>query len=251
MNLNKPDTFFAKINWLKLNQKGPLFTKVVDKYEVRNYIKEKIGQEYLIELLGVYDSVEAVDFEKLPNTFVLKPTHGSDWVLLCKDKVDLDILAAKRTMQTWLKSNYYEMWGEYVYKDVPPRIVCEKMMTNQDGSTIVDYKIYCFNGVPKFIHTDKDKYKNHTLDFYDLEWNRLPFGLLFPKSKEGMPKPKTLPKMLELVAILSKEFKFVRVDLYEISGKIYFGELTFYPCNGFGNFYPSYMDYEMGKLIKL
>ena len=251
LNLKNPDTFFAKINWLKLNQKDSLFTRVVDKYEVRKHIKEKIGSEFLIDLIGVYDSVEAVDFEKLPNAFVLKPTHGSDWVLLCKDKADLDIAVAKKTMQTWLESNYYKMWGEYIYKDVPPRIVCEKMLTNPNGATIVDYKIYCFNGEPKFIHTDKDKYKNHTLDFYDLEWNRLPFGLLFPRSKEGLPKPKTLTKMLELATILSKEFKFVRVDLYEVDNKVYFGELTFYPCNGFGNFYPPSVDYEMGQLINL
>lgn len=251
LNLKNPDTFFAKINWLKLNQKGARFTKIVDKYEVRNHIKEKIGPEYLIELLGVYNSAETVDFQKLPDAFVLKPTHGSDWVLLCKDKGDLDITAAKKTMQTWLKSNYYKMWGEYIYKDVPPRIVCEKMLTNLDGSTIVDYKIYCFNGVPKFIHTDKDKYKNHTLDYYDLEWNRLPFGLLFPRSKDGIPKPKSLQKMIEIATTLSEDFKFVRVDLYEVNGRIYFGELTFYPCNGFGNFYPPSMDYELGKLINL
>ncbi|WP_240473013.1 ATP-grasp fold amidoligase family protein [Eudoraea adriatica] len=251
LNLKNPDTFFAKINWLKLNQKDPLFTKIVDKYEVRKHIKEKIGQEYLIELLGVYNSAEAIDFDDLPSSFVLKPTHGSDWVLLCKDKSEFDIVLAKKTLRKWLKSNYYKMWGEYIYKDVPPRIICEKMLTNLDGSTIVDYKIYCFNGEPKFIHTDKDKYKNHTLDFYDLKWNRLPFGLLFPRSEEGLPKPKSLQKMIEIATILSKDFKFVRVDLYEENGRIYFGELTFYPCNGFGNFYPPSMDYEMGKLINL
>lgn len=251
INLQKPNTFFAKINWLKLYDRNPRYTTLVDKYEVRKHIKEKIGSEYLIDLYDVYDSVETIDFENLPNSFVMKATHGANWILFCKVKSSFDIAFAKKTMNTWLKSNFYEMWGEYVYKDVPPRIVCEKLLSNVNEPALIDFKFHCFHGKPTYIQIDRNRFQSHTLDFYDLEWNRLPFGLWFPRSKNAIPKPKPLNKMIALAKVLSTEFKYVRVDFYVVKDKIYFGELTFYPCNGFGVFDPPSMDYQFGSLLEL
>jgi len=251
INLRKPNTFFAKINWLKLYDRNPWYTNLADKYKVREYIKERIGSEYLNELYGVYDSTEAIDFRNLPNSFVMKATHGANWILFCSDKSSFDIAMAKKTMNTWLKSNFYEMWGEHVYKNVSPRIICEKLLSNEYEPALIDYKFHCFHGKPTYIQIDRNRFQNHTLDFYDLEWNRLPFGLWFPPSKNNIPKPKPLTKMLALAKVLSKEFKYIRVDFYVVKDKIYFGELTFYPCNGFGVFDPPSMDHEFGRLINL
>lgn len=251
LNLNDPKTFMAKLIWLNLYDRKPSYTTLVDKFEVRKYISEKIGLEYLNELYGVYPTVDSIDFDNLPKTFVLKATHGANWILICRDKSQFDIAKAKNTMNKWLKKNFYEMWGEYVYKEVPPRIICERLLANSDEPALVDYKFHCFHGEPKYIQTDRNRFQSHTLDFYDLEWNRLPFGLWFPRSKNAIPKPKPLKKMIELAKTLSKEFKYIRVDFYMVQDKIYFGELTFYPCNGFGVFKPSSVDYEFGKLLKL
>ncbi|SHF98636.1 TupA-like ATPgrasp [Arenibacter palladensis] len=251
IKLQKPNTFFAKINWLKLYDRNPFYTRLVDKFEVREHIKEKIGSEYLIENFGVYEDTEAIDFDKLPNKFILKATHGAAWQIICEDKNKLDIAKSKKIMNKWLKSNFYEMWGEYVYKKVRPRIVCEALLSNENNQALVDYKFHCFHGEPKYIQTDRNRFKNHTLDFYDLEWSRLPFGLWFPPSENTIPRPESLDKMIELSKILSNEFKYVRVDFYFVKNKIFFGELTFYPCNGFGVFDPPSIDYEMGELLKL
>lgn len=251
INLKNPDTFFAKINWLKLYDRNPGYTPLVDKYEVRQYIAEKIGKEYLNNLLGVYKHPDAIDFNALPNSFILKATHGAAWNIICHDKTKFDIDNSKKTMNKWLKSNFYELWGEHVYKNVAPRLVCEELLINENEPSLIDYKFHCFNGVPKYIQIDRNRFQNHTLDFYDLEWNRLPFGLWFPKSKNTIPKPFRLGKMIELAEKLSAEFRYLRVDFYVVKDKIYFGELTFYPCNGFGVFDPPAMDYELGKLLKI
>ncbi|WP_157472977.1 ATP-grasp fold amidoligase family protein [Eudoraea adriatica] len=251
INLQKPKTFFAKINWLKLYDRNPRYTRLVDKYEVRKYIEEKIGSEYLIENIGIYKDPEEIDFNSLPNALVFKATHGAAWQIICHDKSELDINKSKKTMNKWLKSNFYMMWGEHVYKDVVPRIICEELLLNENEPCLIDYKFHCFHGKPTYIQIDRNRFQRHTLDFYDLEWNRLPFGLWFPPSKNTIPKPGPLAKMIELAKVLSKEFKYVRVDFYVVKDKIYFGELTFFPCNGFGVFDPSTMDYEFGKLLEL
>lgn len=251
LNYKNPDTFNAKINWLKLHDRKPKYTKLVDKYEVRNYVDEKIGSEYLNDIIGIYDNVEEIDFDKLPNSFVLNTTHGSNWICICKDKSKFDEVLCKESLNKWLKSNYYEIWGEYVYKDVSPRIICEKYLLNENENWLIDYKFFCFNGTPMFLHVDREISYSYTRNFYDLNWNRLPFGLEYPQSNEDLPKPKVFNKMIELATILAEDLKFIRVDFYIIKEKIYFGELTFYPDNGFGVFDPPSMDFEMGKLLKI
>ncbi|WP_281542522.1 ATP-grasp fold amidoligase family protein [Maribacter aestuarii] len=241
----------AKIIWQNLYDRAPIYTKLVDKFAVREYVTTKIGGQYLNTLYGVYENVEAIDFENLPASFVLKGTHGADMILICRDKSQFDIANAKQTMNKWLKTNFYERWGEHAYKNVPPRIICEQYLENENESAVVDYKFHCFHGEPKHIQIDRDRFINHTLNFYDHDWNRLPFGLWYPQSDEDLPKPKNLEVMVELARTLSNEFKFVRVDFYNVDGKIYFGEMTFYPCNGFGVFYPEEKDFEFGSWVEL
>jgi len=173
------------------------------------------------------ENVEEIDFELLHDSFVLKAIHGLGWVIVCKNM------------------------GEFVYKNIPARIISEDFLSNEDESAIVDYKIYRFKGVLKFLHVDMDSFQKHTRDFYDLDWNRLPFGLCYLQSQYNMAKPNSLNEMNSRTAELSKPIKFVQVDLYFVKNKIYFGELAFYPSNGLEVFNPPSMDYELGKLINL
>tara|TARA_R110000744_G_scaffold32935_6_gene76803 strand:+ start:1021 stop:1887 length:867 start_codon:yes stop_codon:yes gene_type:complete len=251
IDFKNPKTFNEKINWLKLNDRNPVYGLLADKYEVRKYIEKNIGTSNLNELIGVYESPEEIDFNILPNEFVLKATHGSDMVLVCKNKSEFNVNSAKQIMSKWLKINFYETWGEFVYKDIKPRLICEKYLANDNEETLTDFKFFCFNGEPKFIQVYRNRKEIYTVDFYDLDWNHQMFSLLFPKSKDGVIKPKPLEEMITIAKKLSKSFKFIRVDFYVVNDKIYFGELTFYPCNGFGRFYPSNMDHELGNLLKL
>lgn len=251
LDLKNPQTFNAKINWLKLHDCNASYTRLVDKHEVRAYITEKIGAEYLIPLHGVYERVEDIDFDALPDTFVLKGTHGAGWVLVCKDKRVFDKETAVSEMRNWMKTNFYKKWGEPVYKDVPPRIICETLLANPNGTEINDYKFICNNGSPKLMYVITNKFKDERVNFYDLDWNLLPYTQHCEQADEPIPKPENLSRMLELATVLSEGFKMVRVDLYEVHGQIYFGELTFYPSNGLGVFQPENADYEIGQLIAL
>lgn len=251
IDFKNPKTFNEKLNWMKLNDRNPKYGMFVDKFEVRNYIRKTIGSANLNELIGVYNGPEEINFNNLPNSFVLKATHGSDMVLLCKDKSVFNVNIAKETMKSWLKINFYEAWGEFVYAHIKPRLICEKYLSNENEEYLTDYKFFCFHGEPKYIQVYRNIDGVDTVDFYDLEWNHQMFSLLFSKSKEGVVKPKALPEMIHLAKKLSKPFKFIRVDFYVVQDKVYFGELTFYPCNGFASFQPSSIDYELGKLLTL
>jgi len=241
LKLKNPDTFNAKINWLKLYDRNPLYPQLVDKYEVRSFVEKKIGNEYSSE----------IDFDKLPDSFVLKGTHGSSWVIVCPDKSQLNIQKAKKTMDVWLKKNFYKLYGEWVYKNVPPRVICEKYLVNKNESALIDYKFYCFHGKPKFIHVDIDRFEKHCRNFYDLNWNKMPFSLCYPQAERDVKRPSRLSKMIELASALSAEFKFVRVDFYQVDEKIIFGELTFNPGNGLEIFTPRKYDIEIGKYLTL
>ena len=252
LNIKNPKTFNEKINWLKLYYKNAELPRFVDKYKVRDYVKKQIGSEYLNEIYGVYDTADEINFINLPNQFVLKATHGSGWIIICKDKDKLDFNAAKQEMNSWLNQNYYDLWGEKNYKHLKPRIICEKYIENSKDDGLVDYKFYCFNGTPRFLHVDIARFSDkHYINFYDLEWNKLTIKKGFPNSKQFDQKPEKLDKMIEIARNLSTNLPFVRVDLYEVKGKVYFGELTFYPQNGFSSFYPKKYEREFGKLIDL
>lgn len=254
LNLKNPMRFNEKIQWLKLYDRNPKYTKLVDKYEVRKYIEDKIGKEHLIPLIGVWNNVDDIDFNALPNQFVLKPTHTSGDIIICKDKNKLDIEQAKLEMKKWLKRNYYKVHREWPYKNVQPRIICEKYMVDESGTELKDYKFMCFKGEPKLIllcYNRKSK-DNLNINFYDNNWNLLDlYRPKHPPSSIIFKKPKQFSKMMEYARVLSKDVPFLRVDFYEANEQLYFGELTFYPGSGYEKFVPDSYDYLLGSWIEL
>jgi hypothetical protein len=253
LNLLNPSTFNEKLQWLKLHDRNPLYTSYVDKYEVREFIEKTIGKECLVPLLGVYDEVEDVDFSILPDQFVLKPTHTSGNVIICRDKTKLDLIETKKTLIKWLKREYFWYQREWPYKNIKPRIICEELLVNETQEDLIDYKILCFNGEPKclFLCTDRRSLSGLKVDFYDLNWNPLPFERHYPKSGKLIEKPECLEELLELSKTLSRGIPFVRVDFYIVNKQIKFGELTFYPGSGLEEFSPESFDYLLGSWIDL
>ncbi len=248
LNLEHPKTFNEKIQWLKINDRNPEYTKWVDKYEVRKIIADKIGEEYLIPLLGVYNSTNEIDFDKLPNQFVLKCTHDSGGIIVCTDKSKLNQGEVKKRLNKRLKTNFYWSGREWPYKDVKPRIVCEQYMTDESGWELKDYKVFCFNGKPKYIEVDYNRYVSHKLNLYDTEWNFIDAYLTSPNDKDvEILKPKKLELMLELAARLAENTIFLRVDFYSIEDRLYCGEITLSPGSGFVEFHPEEMDLTMGN----
>lgn len=237
LNLDNPSTFNEKLQWLKLNDRKKIYTTMVDKYEVKKYVSDIIGEEYVIPTLGVYNDFDEIDFDKLPNQFVIKCTHDSGSTIVCKEKEKFDMKKAKNKINKSLKRNFYYDFREWPYKNVKPRIIIEKYMEDDELKELVDYKVYAFNGECDYLMACYDREKgNIKFFYYDRDWN-----LIKRFSNDGMkygdsikiPKPKELNKMFEFASILSKNIPFVRVDFYEANGKLYFGELTFYPNAGF------------------
>lgn len=254
LDLKNPKTFNEKLQWLKLYNRKPEYTMMVDKYAVREYIKKKLGEEYLIPLLGVWDSSDDIDFDKLPNQFVLKCNHNSGLgMCICKDKSKLDIDKVKKELKKGLEEDYYLTSREWPYKDVPRKIIAEKYMEEKPNTELNDYKLMCFNGKVRCSFVCSERFSDDGLrvTFFDKDWNVMPFERHYPKSVNAIEKPKTYEKMVELAEILSKDIPFVRVDFYEISGKLYFGELTFFPGSGYEEFEPEEWDYKLGKMIDL
>ncbi|EGT0014958.1 glycosyl transferase [Clostridium perfringens] len=254
LDLNNPKTFNEKLQWLKLNNRKPEYTMMVDKYLVRQYIADKLGKEYLIPILGVWDDPDEIDFERLPNKFVLKCNHNSGLgMCICKDKTKLNIEKTKKKLKKGIKQDYYMLHREWPYKNVKRKIIAEKYMVEANGEDLKDYKFMCFNGEVKcsFVCSDRFSDDGMKVTFFDANWNVMPFERHYPKSTETIQKPINYKKMIEFAEKLSKGIPFLRVDFYEIEGKIYFGELTFFPGSGFEEFTPNEADYELGKLIKL
>ena len=253
-DLKNPRTFNEKIQWIKLNDRNPLMTLYADKYEVRKIVEKKVGTHVLNELYGVFETPDEIDFDLLPKSFVLKATHGSGWNIIVRDKSILEIKKARKKMKKWLEKNFYEKKREWAYKNIPPRIICEKYMENKDGS-LNDYKFYCFNGKPLFMQVDFGRYSKHYRAFYDPEWQKLDFFIAKSRRVRRYEKeherPDSLTEMVKIASILSSDFAFARVDLYEFDGRTIFGEVTFYPKNGGGRFSPEYWDAEFGSLLKL
>ena len=252
LDLKSPKTFNEKLQWLKLNNRNSLYTTLVDKYNVREYIAQKIGREYLIPLIGVYDSFEEIKFDQLPNQFVLKCTHDSGGIIICKDKSKFNIDFARKKINKCLKKNFFYHGREWPYKNVTPRVICEKYMTDESGIELKDFKIFCFNGEPKLIQVDFNRHVAHKKNIYDTQWNLLDLSYNYPNDiNYSIQKPKMFYKMLALARILSEGIPFIRVDLYSIEEKIYFGELTFFPANGVGKFNPAIYDEILGSWIQL
>lgn len=254
LNLDNTQTFNEKLQWLKLHDRKPEYTMMVDKYAVRKYIADTIGEEYLIPLLGVWDNPDDIDFDALPNQFVLKCNHNSGLgMCICKDKSKLDIEEVKAELRKGLQQDYYLTSREWPYKNVSRKIVCEEYMEDWQAHELIDYKFMCFNGEVKCSFTCSERFSEEGLKvtFFDKDWNIMPFERHYPASKNPPKKPINYDKMIQFSEQLSKEIPFVRVDFYEINGQVFFGELTFYPGSGFEEFTPEEWDYKLGDFLKL
>lgn len=252
LNLKNPKTYGEKIQWLKLYGGLEEVSNYVDKYEVRNYIEENIGSEYLNKLYGVYDDVETIDFDKLPNKFVLKNTNGSGAVLICKDKKSLNIEKTKKILKKWLKDNYYKEKKEPQYKNIKNRIIIEKYMEDNSGS-LIDYKFYCFDGKVYCYGIFYDRFENKKIDFYDRSGNKLKnIKTCNIQNSDKIEKyDSKIRRMIELAEKLSRNFTMVRVDFYYCDDKIIFGELTFTDGAGSDSWNPKSFDLNIAKKIKL
>lgn len=253
LNLKNPKTFNEKLQWLKLYNRKPEYSKMVDKFEVKNYVASIIGEEHIIHTIGVYNSFDEIDFENLPNKFVIKCTHDSGGVIICKDKSKLDIETTKKQINKALKTNYYKLGREWPYKNVKPRIIIEKFIQDSEEDKLKDYKLFCFNGKVKMILVCSNRIGNHkNTNFYDISWNLLPFSRAnHINNPNVINKPNNLEEMIKVAEKLSKNIPFVRVDLYDVNNKVYFGELTFYPSSGFEGFNPEEWDIKLGDMLEL
>lgn len=254
LNLDNPKTFNEKLQWLKLYDRNPKYTKMVDKYEAKKYVADIIGEEYIIPTLGVWDNFDMIDFDSLPNGFVLKSTHDSGGLVICKDKKDFNKSVAKAKIERSLKRDYYLVHREWPYKDVPKRIVAEQYIEECDGANLIDYKFYCFNGKPKFLYVSQGLSNHQTahINYVSLDWKKTKFKRNdFDEFEELPPKPLNFDKMIECSQKLSHNIPFLRVDFYNLNGKIYFSELTFFPGAGFTEFHPPEWDEIIGEWINL
>lgn len=255
LNLAQPRTFNEKLQWLKLHDRNPEYTRMVDKYEAKRCAAARIGEEHIIPTLGVWDRVEEIDFESLPNQFVLKCTHDSGSVVLCRDKSELNREAVKRKLERALRSNYYWRGREWPYRDVKPRILAEQYMADESGYELKDYKLLCFDGIPRvmLIMSGRQAPGEETkLDSFDMDFHHLPFTNRHYLNAAHEPGcPGTFEEMKELAGRLSAGIPHVRVDLYEVAGRVYFGEWTFSYGSGMVPFEPEEWDCKLGEWLKL
>jgi len=252
LNLRNPKTFNEKLQWLKLNDIHPEYEKMADKIEAKKHAESIIGEKYIIPTIATWNTIEEINWEILPQQFVIKCTNDSGGVVVCKDKSKLDVdKAIKKLKKGWGK-NYYNQNKEYPYRNVKPRIIAETYMEDESNFELKDYKIICFDGEPKYLYVGTGRQQGDTrFDFYDIEWNHLPFTWLFPNNETPIPKPENFDEMIEVAKKLSQGMIEVRVDLYNVKGRIYFGELTFFSGSGMCPFKPIKWDYIFGSYIKL
>ena len=242
----EPRTFTEKIQIYKLYYRKPLLTDLTDKYKVREYIREKIGNEYLIPLIGFYENPDEIPIKDLPEKFILKTNHGSGWNIFCWDNQKFDWGSAKLKLKYWLNLNYYRYWREWNYKNIKPGIIIEDLLLDCNHQIPPDLKIHCFNGQPKMVECHINRLNDHRAIFLDMEWRKLPFNKSFPTYEKRIPKPKNLTKSIELAKKLSQNMPFMRVDTYLLNDKFFIGELTFYPGSGFSKFNPPGWDDIIG-----
>lgn len=252
-NLNNPRSFNEKLQWLKLHDHNPKYTRLVDKYEVKKYVADKVGADYVVPTLGIYDSFDDIDFEEFPHQFVLKCTHDSGSIIRCTDKDSFDRISAKDFLNNRLKFNFFWAGREWPYKNVNRRIIAEKYLENTNGQDIIDYKFLCAAGIVKYIFTCTNRTAKTGLcvNFYERDWTPLPFERHYHKREKEIEKPDQLSKMIELAEKLSSGLGFVRVDFFIIDGHIYFSEYTFFPGGGMEEFTPVEWDYKLGEMINL
>ena len=250
--LNNPQTFNEKLQWLKLNDRKPIYTTMVDKVLAKDYVAKIIGDEHIIPTLGVWKNADDIDFESLPERFVLKTNHDSHGVVVCKNKAELDITKTREFLNKQLTKNGFWYGREWPYKNVERRILAEEYL-DDNGDDLIDYKLMCFNGEVKCSFICSDRYNANGLHvtFFDKDWNLMPFERSHPARKDGFPKPSRYADMVKYAEAISKDMKFARIDFYEVDGEVYFGEITHYPGCGFEAFQPEEWDYRLGSWLKL
>ncbi len=256
LDLKDPKDFSEKLQWLKLHDRNPDYIAMVDKYLVKQIISDRIGKEYVIPTIGAWDRAEDIDFDVLPDSFVLKCNHDSGGIVICREKASLDRDKAVSRLKAHMDRDSFSFGREWPYRSVKKKIIAEELLSDPEHKDLIDYKIYCFNGEPAYFQIIQNRSIKETLDFYDLEWNRMPFSGLVAVEKGSqngplIEKPRNLSIMTDIARELAKGTRFVRIDLYNIEGKIYFGEFTLYPKSGFGVFVPEEWNRKMGDLIKL
>lgn len=253
LNLENPQTYTEKLQWLKLFDHREVYTRMVDKLAAKQYVADRIGQEYVVPLLGQWDRAEDINFDSLPEQFVLKTTHDSGGNLICRDKASLDIPEARRKMKRLLRRNYYICSREWPYKNVKPRIIAEQFMEDSRQGELRDYKFFTFGGEPKVLYIAQGRgLGGETVaDFFDMEFNHLPFTIDHDVAPVPPEKPENFERMKELAAKLSAGTAQLRVDFYEVDGKVYFGEMTFFHCSGMAPFHPEQWDSIFGDWLTL
>lgn len=253
LNLDNPATFNEKLQWLKLYNRVDAYTKMVDKYEAKIGVARLIGDEYIIPTLGVWDRFEDINFDTLPDQFVIKCTHDSGCVAICSNRDEFDFSRARNKINSSLSRNFYYYGREWPYKNVKPRVIAETYIVDNTTNELRDYKFFCFNGKCKFFKIDFDRFIEHRANYYDTNKTLLELGEVVcpPDYSKKLDFPVNLDKMIELAEILSKGIHFLRVDFYEVNDHIYFGEMTFFPASGLGPFIDEKWDYELGNLICL
>ena len=251
LNLKQPKSYNEKLQWLKLHDRKPEYIKMVDKFEAKKYVAERIGEEYIVPNYGVWSSFDEIDFDALPAQFVLKCTHDCGGLVICRDKSTLDKDMAREKINRCLKRNYYWSSREWPYKTVQPRIIAEAYMEDEKNGDLPDYKFFAFDGEVKmmFIATERQSKEETKFDFFDANFNHLPFLNGHPNAKKMPEKPQNFEKMKELAAKLSEGIPQVRIDFYEVNGKIYFGEITFFHWSGLVKFEPEEWDEKIGEWI--
>ena len=252
IDFNNPKTFNEKIQWLKVNYRNDVFTEMVDKYKAKQYISQLIGEEYIIPTLGVWNNPEEIEFDKLPEKFVLKCNNDSGGIVICKNKQTLNIAETKKFLKSRLNNNGFWYGREWPYKNIKPCIIAEKYVENNNHE-LIDYKFFCFNGKPKIVLVCSERFSSNNMckTYFDENWNLLNIVEANHRINKEQKKPQTFEKMKEFSKKLAKDMPFVRIDFYEIKGKLYFGEITFFPASGLEKFKPEEWDYILGDMIDI
>ena len=253
LDIQNPQTYTEKLQWLKLYDHRPEYTQMVDKAGAKDLVAEKVGMQYIIPTLGIWESFDEIDFDNLPNQFVLKCTHDSGSIVICKDKNSFDQKAARKKIENGLKRELFLRFREWPYKNVKPRIIAEAYMEDEEDAELRDYKFFTFGGVPKVLYITQGRGKDQptVADFFDMDFNHLPFTIDHDMAEELPHPPKNFEEMKRLAGILSQGTPQLRVDFYEVNGKIYFGEMTFFHCSGFDGFHPEEWDKTFGDWVVL